>query len=153
MTRYVWAGPNSLLGCALALLALGGGRLAVVGGVLEAHGPCLRWALRTLVPIPGGAAALTLGHVVLGADAGALEATRAHERAHVRQYGTWGPAFIPAYLIVAVWLFATGRDGYQDNPFEREARREAGGTSWRAPEDCRRDGGAPVSSGRTERRT
>lgn len=120
--RYVWAGPNTLLGLALALLALRRGRLAVVHGVLEVHGPLLQWTLQHLTPLDGGAAAITFGHVVLGVDAHALEATRAHERIHVRQYERWGPFFIPAYLAAGLWTWSSGRHPYRENPFEREAR-------------------------------
>jgi hypothetical protein len=74
-------------------------------------------------PIPGGAAAITFGHVVLGRDRRALEATRAHERVHVRQYETWGPAFIPAYVLASAWALARGGDAYERNRFERAARR------------------------------
>jgi hypothetical protein len=73
----------------------------------------------------GGAAALTLGHVVIGADAQSLEATRAHERVHVRQYETWGPLFVPAYLIASVTAALRGRHFYFDNMFEVEAYRRA----------------------------
>jgi len=51
-------------------------RLAVVDGVLEAHGPVLSTLLRRLVPIQGGAAAITFGHIVLGRDQESLDSTR-----------------------------------------------------------------------------
>ncbi len=85
------------------------------------HGPLLGWALTRLVPIPGGAAAMTLGHVVLGRDATCLERTRAHERVHVQQGERWGPFFVPVYLLASLYLLVAGRDAYHDNPFEREA--------------------------------
>lgn len=121
LLRYLWSSPNSLLGLTLALLALPQGRARVVEGVLEVHGPLLAWALARLVPIPGGAAAMTLGHVVLGRDARCLARTRAHERVHVEQCERWGPLFVPAYLAASLWLMARGQDAYLDNPFEREA--------------------------------
>jgi hypothetical protein len=102
-------------------MVLPNGRFAVVDGVLEVHGPLLRWALRRLVPIPGGAAAIALGHVVLGRDRAALESTRSHERVHVRQCERWGPFFIPAYLTASAWAIVRGCDPYFDNAFEREA--------------------------------
>jgi hypothetical protein len=120
---YAWAGPNTLLGLMLGLMALGGGRAALVRGVLEVHGPALRWMLRHLTLVPGGAAAITFGHVVIGTDAAALELTRAHERVHVRQYERWGPLFIPAYLAAGLWMMVRGRHPYLENPFEREACR------------------------------
>jgi len=119
---YVWASPGSLLGLGFALPALfGRGRARVVSGVLEISGGLAAPFLARFVPLPGGASAMTLGHVVLGRDAAALERTRAHERVHVAQYERWGPLFIPAYLLVSAWLLARGRDPYADNPFERAA--------------------------------
>lgn len=121
LLRYLWSSPTSLLGLTVALLALPQGRARFVQGVLEVHGPLLGWALTRLVPIPGGAAALTLGHVVLGRDAVCLTRTRAHERVHVEQCERWGPFFVPAYLLASLCLLVAGRDAHHDNPFEREA--------------------------------
>ena len=115
--------PGDVVG--LALIGLTGtpwrGRCSIVHGVLEAHGPILRWGLRHLTLVAGGVSAITFGHVVLGADAIALEHTREHERVHVRQYERWGPLFIPAYLLASVWALVRGRDPYLDNHFEVEA--------------------------------
>ena len=68
-----------------------------------------------------GASAVTFGHTVLARDRQALEATRRHERVHVRQYEIWGPLFIPAYLACWVWLPLRGKHPYHDNPFEKAA--------------------------------
>jgi hypothetical protein len=111
----------------LALLALPGGRWRRVDGVMEASGGWLVGLLR-LVPIGGGAAAMTLGHVVLGRDEAALDRTRAHERVHVRQAERWGPLFVPAYLLLAAWLVVRRRHPYLDHPFEIEARAGERGT-------------------------
>ena len=119
--RYVWASPVTLLGLALAALALRRGRLQVVGGIVEAHGPWLRWLLATCVPLPGGATAMTLGHTVIAQDQRALDLSRAHERVHVRQYERWGPLFLPAYLVASVWAGLSGGHYYADNMFERDA--------------------------------
>lgn len=119
--RYVWAAPNSLVGVLFAPLAWTG-RLRLVSGVLEMHGPPIAWLLRHCVPLEGGALAMTFGHIVIGRDADALETTRAHERVHVRQYELWGPAFIPAYLLASAWAAVRGEDAYNDNCFERQAR-------------------------------
>jgi hypothetical protein len=120
-TSYVWAAPTTGLGMLVAAFALIRGRLALVDGVVEAHGPVLRWLLRHLIPIQGGASAMTLGHVVLGRDADALDKTRLHERVHVRQCERWGPLFVPAYLAASLWAIARGRHPYWGNRFEREA--------------------------------
>ena len=93
-----------------------------IRGVIEAEGPLLAWALTRCTLLDQGASAITFGHVVLAVNAAALEATRAHERVHVRQYERWGPLFIPLYLAEALWATARGRHAYFDNRFEREAR-------------------------------
>ena len=122
LARYLWALPNTLFGVLLLPCAwLPGGRVRVVDGVIEVHAPLMSWALRRCVPIPGGAAAMTLGHIVIGRDAQSLHATRAHERVHVRQCETWGPAFLPAYLAASLWAVITGAGAYTGNYFEREA--------------------------------
>ena len=119
--RYGWALPATLLGLLMAGRALRRGRVRAIDGVLEAHGPWLRWALTTCVPLPGGVAAITLGHVVLGQNEHALEYTRAHERVHVRQYERWGVFLLPAYLVASVYAALSGGHYYFDNAFEREA--------------------------------
>jgi hypothetical protein len=96
-------------------------KLAIVDGVLEAHGPGLSWMLTHLTLMPGGAGAMTLGHVVIARDRWSLEATRDHERVHVRQCESWGPLFIPAYLAASLWAAAHGRSLYYGNRFEAEA--------------------------------
>ena len=89
--------------------------------MVELHGGAVSHFLRYATLLPGGASAMTLGHVVLGVDAISLEATRAHERVHVRQAERWGPAFIPAYLLASLIAWRRGLDPYRDNLFEREA--------------------------------
>jgi hypothetical protein len=118
---YVWASPATVLGLAGASLALWRGRIELRQGVVEARGPALRWALTHLSLLPGGIAAITLGHVVLGRDAHTLDSTRAHERVHVRQYERWGMFMLPAYVLASVWAWARGAHFYFDNPFERQA--------------------------------
>ena len=92
----------------------------MVDGVLEAHGPLLRYLLARAWPI-GGAKAMTLGHVVIGRDRLVLEETRLHERVHVAQYELWGPLFIPAYFTASLIAMLRGGDVYRDNSFEAEA--------------------------------
>lgn len=119
---YLWALPNTLLGLLVGGLGLlAGGRARRVDGVLEVHGPAVAWCLRRLMPWVGGAAALTLGHVVLGCDAHSLVHCRDHERVHVRQCERWGPFFLPAYLASSLAAWLRGGDPYRDNRFEREA--------------------------------
>jgi len=122
LLRYIWASPNSLLGLLFVpLVMLAKGDLQIVNGVLELHGPFISWVLRHGIPMPGGASAITFGHVVLGRDRESLSATRRHERVHVRQCELWGPAFIPVYLAAGLWGLITGTGAYHGNIFEREA--------------------------------
>ena len=78
----------------------------------------MRWLLEHR---PFRAAAMTLGHVIIGRDEWCLDSSREHELVHVRQYERWGPLFIPAYLSSSLYLWLRGRDAYFDNPFECEA--------------------------------
>ena len=119
--RYVWAAPTTTLGLLVVLSGLWRAQARIVEGVLEAHGPVLAWLLAHLTRLPGGAAALTLGHVVIARDRRLLEETRAHERVHVRQCETWGPLFVPAYLTASLWAVWRGRNFCFDNRFEVEA--------------------------------
>lgn len=81
----------------------------------------LAWMLAHLALLAGGVSALTLGHVVVARDDRALETTRPHERVHVRQYETWGPLFVPAYLAASLAAVMRGRHFYFGNRFEIEA--------------------------------
>jgi hypothetical protein len=124
---YLWALPNTLLGLAFVPLALAtGGRVRVVRGCVEVHGGFVAWFLRRGLPVLGPAAAMTLGHVILGRDRDCLETSRDHEHVHVCQYERWGPAMLPAYFLGAFRAWRWGLDPYLDNPFEREAFDRAG---------------------------
>ena len=122
LIAYAWASP--VTGGALLIVLLGrltGGRVRFVRGAVETHGGVIAKILRRGFPWSGPAAAMTLGHVILGCDAECLDRSRDHEHVHVRQYERWGPFFIPAYLGASVWCWWRGLDAYFDNPFEREA--------------------------------
>jgi len=119
---YVWASPTTMVGLIAAGAALvSGGSAQVVDGVLEVHGGLVTFLLARCTPLRGGASAMTLGHVVIGRDPQLLEATRRHERVHVRQCERWGPLFVPAYFAASVVAWASGKRAYMDNCFEREA--------------------------------
>lgn len=123
---YLWALPVTLLGVLIALLArASGGVVHRVGGVLEAAGGWPAWLLRRGFPFSGEVAALTLGHVVFGVSADALDATRAHERAHVRQFERWGVLLLVLYPLAGLVAWLSGGHPYRDNVFEREARAAA----------------------------
>lgn len=119
LLRLIWASPNSMLGLVCGLLGLlTGGGMQLRRGCLEFYGGLVSWALART---PISAAAMTLGHTILGRDPLALECSREHEHVHVRQYARWGPLFLPAYLGASFFLWLNGRHPYWDNPFEREA--------------------------------
>lgn len=120
----LWAFPCTFVGLVVGGIGLmTGGRVQRVGHTLEFWGGWVTWLLRR-VPISGAAAAMTIGHVILGQDKDCLHDCRAHERVHVRQYERWGIFFFPAYLGASLWLAMRGRNPYFDNPFEVEAYRE-----------------------------
>ena len=119
---YLWTLPTTAVGLLVTVpTLLTGGRARWHSGVLEVYGGFAAFLLRRLVPLPGGASAMTLGHVVIARDPAAHTSTRAHERVHVRQCERWGPLFIPVYLLTSLVLKVRGRDAYHDNFLEREA--------------------------------
>lgn len=119
---YVWVLPTSSVGLLITLpTLLTGGHARWHSGVLEVYGGFCSFLLRKMVPLEGGASAMTLGHVVIARDPASHMATREHERVHVRQCERWGPLFIPAYFVGSLIAKIRGQDGYRDNPFEREA--------------------------------
>jgi hypothetical protein len=124
--RYLWASPASVLGMLIALVALGsGGALRRVDGVLEAAGGWPAQVLKKGFPLSGAVAAITFGHVVVGVSHAALAATRAHERAHVRQFERWGVLLLVLYPLASLLAWAEGGHPYRDNLFERQAREAA----------------------------
>src|SRR4051812_19319921 len=92
-----WAAPYSALGLLLGMAVIFfGGHARTRQGALEFGGG----RLGQLIPkLPISFVAITFGHVILGLDAATLDAVRAHEQVHVRQYERWGPLFGPAYLL------------------------------------------------------
>ncbi len=121
---YLWSAPTTALGLGIVVIALlSKGTFRVHDGVIEVSGGFPRFLLRVL-PLRGGVAALTLGHVVVGRDDRCLRRTRAHERVHVRQCERWGPFFLPAYVLASGWALLCGGHVYHDNWFERQAVRE-----------------------------
>jgi hypothetical protein len=125
---YLWAAPATFVGLCLAGVACALGASARVRrGVLEVAGG-------RLTPAAGAASgplpflAITFGHVVLGLSHEVLEAERAHEHAHVRQYERWGLLFIPLYLGSSAAQLAAGRHPYWHNVFEKQAFAAAAAT-------------------------
>ena len=117
MLGYAWASPNTAIGLVVGGLGmLFGAGARVVEGAIEFSGGRLG-ALLASPAVGCPFRAVTLGHVVLGTDAAALDCARSHEQVHVRQYEPWGPFFLPAYLLSSLWQLACGRRCYRDNWF------------------------------------
>jgi len=121
LLAYAWASPNSLIGLVIGgTMILLGASTRRVAGVLEVAGGLVGTFFGPKrIALPWRA--ITLGHVILGIDAAALDESRAHELVHVRQYEQWGPLFLPAYVASSLWQLACGRRCYRDNWFERQA--------------------------------
>lgn len=125
--HYLWASPYSVLGLVLAWCAVAaGGWWRVRAGAIECAGGRLG-ALARRLPRRCAFHAITFGHVILGVDAATLDAVRAHEQVHVRQYERWGLLFGPAYLASSLLQWLRGRRPYLDNHFERQAYARAAG--------------------------
>lgn len=121
LAGYLWAAPVTVLGLLFVPLAyLTGGGATVMCGAVEVYGGWVTVFLGRGL-IFGPAAAMTLGHVILGRDRVCLNRSREHEHVHVRQYERWGLFLLPAYLAMSGILYMRGLDPYLDNPFEREA--------------------------------
>lgn len=119
---YLWTSPTTFPGFLLLIPTLcTGGRAQVVDGVLEISGGFASWFLQHCTLLPGGASAMTLGHIVLARDPLTHDLTRSHERVHVRQAERWGPLFLPAYGMASLIALLRGQNAYRDNAFEREA--------------------------------
>ena len=116
-----WAAPYTGLGllAGLAMLAAGG-RVRIMRRTLEFSGGRLGVGM-TRLPQRCPFSAITLGHVILGVDAHALNSLRDHEQVHVAQYERWGVFFVPAYLLSSAWQICCGRCAYRDNYFEKQA--------------------------------
>lgn len=125
--KYLWVAPITLLFLPLALFARWtGGNYALHSGVLEIWGGKVGARLTKGLPIFGAAAAITLGHIVVGISPYYLKVTRVHEREHVRQFERWGLFFPLIYFGAGLWVLAKGRRFYLDNPYEIAARRAEG---------------------------
>ena len=119
----LWALPVTVLGMVVVLMArCSGGEVRRVEGVLEASGGWPAWVLQRGFPFSGPVAAITLGHVVVGLSLEALDATRIHERVHVRQFERWGVLFLLLYPLAGLHAWLRGGCPYRDNVFEQEAR-------------------------------
>ncbi len=115
----IWSLPTTLLGLFVGFLCLiTRGKVQRKGRVLEFYGGFVTWSLSKMRISP---LAMTLGHVIIGRDAEALDLCREHEMVHVCQCERWGPFFLPAYLGYSALIWFKKGDIYRDNPFEVEA--------------------------------
>lgn len=120
LLAYLWVAPVTLFGLMLALIAYWlGASVKVRHGVWEIAGNSRTPLLRSLCRRFD---AITLGHVILGRNHGALARWRSHEHVHVRQYERWGLLFPVLYVLASFKALLTGKRFYWDNVFEVEAR-------------------------------
>lgn len=125
LLRYAWAMPATLVGLTvLACARASGATVRRESGALEVWGGALGRAVAR-APRTLRFSAITLGHVIVGVDAPALQRARAHEHVHVRQYERWGILFFALYAGSSIVELLRGRRPYRDNWFEREAYRLA----------------------------
>ena len=123
--KYGWALPNTIIGLLIGVAAfMLGARFQMIEGVLEFHGGLLARMLAK-IPLLNRFVAITLGHIILGKNAEVLNAFRAHEQVHVRQYERWVILFIPAYILLSICAMLRGKKPYLENRFEREAYAKA----------------------------
>ena len=126
LLAILWASSYTLLGLFVGVVDLcTGGCARRRGRVIEFYGGGVKWLLQQFF-FGEGAMAFTLGHTVLGQTDAALDISRDHELAHVRQFERWGPLMGPAYLGCSLVLWLMRRRPYHDNPFERQAYTEGG---------------------------
>lgn len=119
----LWALPVTVLGLFVVLMARSsGGAVRRVDGVLEAAGGWPARILQRGFPFSGPVVAITLGHVVVGLSQEVLDATRIHERVHVRQFERWGVLLLVLYPLAGLHAWLRGGCPYRDNVFEQEAR-------------------------------
>lgn len=113
LVRFVWTLPNTVIGLVLGLLTFQAPRALDGLVVFDRRARGLTWLMPRL-----GRSAMTIGYVILSSKP--LEGRLlAHEQHHVRQFATWGPLFIPVYLLLAIPF------GYRRHPMERAADRAA----------------------------
>lgn len=127
LIKYLWVAPITCIFLPLIPLAYCiGGSFAIHSGVIEISGGKLGQRLNKGLPLFGSAAAITLGHIVLGISPYYLNRTRVHEREHVRQFERWGFLFPLIYLGAGLWVWSKGKRFYLDNPYEIAARQAEG---------------------------
>jgi hypothetical protein len=120
LLKYIWALPNTMLGLSfIPLTLITGGKVRIERGAIEVYGGFTRFFLSRCLLI--SAAAMCLGHVILGQDRSCLNRSRDHEHVHVRQYERWGPFMLPAYILSSFLAWRRGDHYYLGNHFEREA--------------------------------
>ena len=118
--QIAWASPNTLIGLMFVSLALATrGKVRFRKGAIETHGGAVTWFLKKALYIE--AAAMTLGHVILGQDEEQLDRCAGHERVHVTQVQAWGPLFLPLYGFSSFLAWRRGDCPYRGNVFEKEA--------------------------------
>jgi len=73
--------------------------------------------------------AITLGSYVFYNYGGFDEETSLHEQEHIEQAKTFGPIWFLIYGSASLIAFLSGKDYYEDNFFEKEARKKEDNTN------------------------
>lgn len=123
----VWTLPNTLVGLVLGLLSFAWPWWHKCGALVFESDRGFR-----KLHSKRGYVAITFGHVII-TEPTPDERLMRHEFAHVRQYEKWGPFYMLAYGFFWLKLSLEGKDGYRDNPFEKEAREAEDNPSVSAP--------------------
>lgn len=108
----LWNLPNTLLGFLLGGLNLSLPALSHGAANYYFRRSWTCWVCRVL-----RIRAFTLGDCVFYAGCAASPEIRVHESRHIWQYHMLGPFFLPVYFLLLAAF------GYNDHPFERDARR------------------------------
>ena len=120
---FLWSLPGSLVGIVLALIGRPTFAMVESGSLVI--------GVRR-IPVPSWAIGQTWGMVVLvcvdiAGKPAECSMVLDHEAVHVRQWMVLGPLFLVAYPRACVWAWLRGGKPYEDNWFERQARKVAGG--------------------------
>lgn len=111
---FLWTLPNTLIGVVLGLLTFQWPSVRDGALIFDKTPRGLTWLMPRM-----RRTAMTVGFVILSAEpvTGRL---LAHERWHIKQFCSWGPLFIPVYLVLAIGF------GYRRHPMEVRAQIAAG---------------------------
>ena len=123
MLKRIWTAPNN--GIALSFLKMTGGRDAYVEKrpkhLVAREGAKSDLFIRNTL----GVAAISLGSYAFYRYGAFNKERYAHESYHTRDWEKLGVLFLPLYGLASLWAAVKYRNFYEDNWFERRARKAA----------------------------